>query len=425
MNLPPVWPFTANESEFFPRLVESMIRDALSDTPVVCVLGARQCGKTALVKHMFPNRPYVDLDTYSEFVMASEDPGSYIERLPDSVTIDEVQKVPNLIGPIKVSVDQNRRPGRFILTGSVNLLLIPGLTQTLAGRMEIIDLHPLTESEKSRSGGNFLFDLFDDRLKPDFKTNRTVMSNLEFEERIISGGYVEPLNRDILRARQWRRSYLRDIAGREIPEIFKIRNPELLSRIMELLAWRTGSLLRISELAKAFAVHRLTLERYLAYLERVYLVRRIPAWHSNKTKRLTKSPKIHFVDCGLAATLTDFPMDNQEKNRVYLGHLCESFVVQQIIAHAGWTNPDLRFWHYRDKDQVEVDLVMTLRERVWGFEIKSKTSVNSRDAKGLIKLANTCGNDFQKGILFYRGSDIISLAKGLVLAVPVSELWTR
>lgn len=425
MNFPPVWPFVANESEFFPRLVESMIRDALADTPVVCVLGARQCGKTALVKHMFPDRPYVDLDTYSEFVMASEDPGSYIERLPDSVTIDEVQKVPNLIGPIKVSVDQNRRPGRFILTGSVNLLLIPGLTQTLAGRMEIIDLYPLTESEKSKSGGNFLYDLFDDRLKPDFKTKRTVISNLEFEERIISGGYVEPLNRDILRARQWRRSYLRDIAEREVPETFKIRNPELLSRIMELLAWRTGSLLRISELAKAFAVHRLTLERYLAYLERVYLVRRIPAWHSNKTKRLTKSPKIHFIDCGLAATLADFPMDNQEKNRVYLGHLCESFVVQQIIAHAGWTNPDLRFWHYRDKDQVEVDLVMTLREKVWGFEIKSKTSVNSRDAKGLIKLANACGNDFQKGILFYRGSDIISLAKGLVLAVPVSELWTR
>ncbi len=425
MNFPPVWPFVANESEFFPRLVESMIRDALADTPVVCVLGARQCGKTALVKHMFPDRPYVDLDTYSEFLMASEDPGSYIERLPDSVTIDEVQKVPNLIGPIKVSVDQNRRPGRFILTGSVNLLLIPGLTQTLAGRMEIIDLYPLTESEKSRSVGNFLYDLFDDRLKPDFKTNRTVISNLEFEERIISGGYVEPLNRDILRARQWRRSYLRDIAEREVPETFKIRNPELLSRIMELLAWRTGSLLRISELVKAFAVHRLTLERYLAYLERVYLVRRIPAWHSNKTKRLTKSPKIHFIDCGLAATLADFPMDNQEKNRVYLGHLCESFVVQQIIAHAGWTNPDLRFWHYRDKDQVEVDLVMTLREKVWGFEIKSKTSVNSRDAKGLIKLANACGNDFQKGILFYRGSDIISLAKGLVLAVPVSELWTR
>lgn len=415
----------ANENKFFPRLAESMIRDAISDTPVVCVLGARQCGKTALVRHMFPDRPYVDLDTHSEFVMASEDPGSYIQRLPDTITIDEVQQVPNLIGPIKVSVDQNRRPGRFILTGSVNLLLIPGLTQTLAGRMEIIDLHPLTESEKSRSSGKFLFDLLDDRLKPDFRTDRTIMSNLEFEERIISGGYVEPLNRDVLRARQWRRSYLRDIAEREVPEVFKIRNPELLSRIMELLACRTGSLLRISELAKSLAVHRLTIERYLAYLERVYLVRRIPAWNSNRTKRLTKSPKIHFIDCGLAATLADFPTDNEEENRVYLDHLCESFVVQQIFAHAGWTNPDLRFWHYRDKDQVEVDLVMTLREKVWGFEIKSKTSVNSRDAKGLIKLANACGNDFQIGILFYRGSDIISFAKGLVLAVPVSELWTR
>ncbi len=425
MNSPPVWPFTTNESEFSPRLVESMIRDALSNTPVVCVLGARQSGKTALVKHMFPGRPYVDMDTSSEFVMALEDPGSYIERLPDTVTIDEVQNVPNFIDPIRVSVDQNRRPGRFILTASVNLHLIQDLSQALAGRMEIIDLHPLTESEKFRSSGKFLIDLLNDWLKPGFRTDLTVMSDLEFEERIISGGYVEPLNRDILRARQWRRSYLRDIAEREVPETFKIRNPVLLYRVMELLAWRTGSLLRISELAKALAVHRLTLERYLAYLERVNLVRQIPAWHSNRTKRLTKSPKIHFIDCGLAATLADFPTDNEEENRVYLDHLCESFVVQQIIAHAGWTNPDLRFWHYRDKDQVEVDLVMTLGEKVWGFEIKSKTSVNSRDAKGLIKLANACGNDFQKGILFYRGSDIFSLAKGLVLAVPVSELWTR
>ena len=425
MNLPSVWPFAANENEFIPRLAESMIRDALSNTPVVCVLGAGQSGKSALVKHMFPNRPYVDLDTSSEFMMASEDPSSYIERLPDTVTIDEVQKVPSLIDSIKVSVDQNRRPGRFILTASVNLNLIPDPSQALAGRMEIIDLHPLTESEKSRSGGKFLFDLLDDRLQPDFRTDPTVMSDLEFEERIISGGYAEPLNRDILRARQWRRSYLRDIAEREVPETFKIRNPVLLYRVMELLAWRTGPLLRISELAKALAVHRLTLERYLAYLERVCLVRQIPAWYSSRTKRLTKSSKIHFIDCGLAATLADFPTDNEEKNRVYLDHLCESFVVQQIIAHAGWTNPDLRFWHYRDKDQVEVDLVMTLGEKVWGFEIKSKTSVNSRDAKGLIKLANACGNDFQKGILFYRGSDIFSLAKGLVLAVPVSELWTR
>ncbi|MYD77568.1 MAG: AAA family ATPase, partial [Gammaproteobacteria bacterium] len=165
MNSPPVWPFTTNESGFSPRLVESMIRDALSNTPVVCVLGARQSGKTALVKHMFPDRPYVDLDTFSEFVMASENPGSYIERLPDTVTIDEVQNVPNLIDPIRVSVDQNRRPGRFILTASINLHLIQDLSQALAGRMEIIDLHPLTESERSRSSGKFLIDLLNDWLK--------------------------------------------------------------------------------------------------------------------------------------------------------------------------------------------------------------------------------------------------------------------
>ncbi len=397
----------------------------MPDTPVVCVLGARQCGKTSLIRHMFAERPYVDLDNYSEFLMASEDPDEYIQRLPDHVSIDEVQKVPELIGPIRVSVDQNRQSGRFILTGSVNLLLIPRLTQTLAGRMEIIDLQPLTESEKCESNGSFLLDLLGGKVEPKFKSRRTVISEQMLEETIISGGYAEPLQRDILRGRQWRRNYLRDIAEREVPETFTIRNPGLLSRLMELLAWRTGSLLNISELSSSFAVHRKTVEQYLAYLERVYLVRRLPAWHSNTTKRLIKSPKIHYVDCGLAATLIDFPMDNSEMNRMYMGHLCESFVVQQIIAQAGWTDPALRFWHYRDNDQVEVDLVMTLGNKVWGFEIKTKTSVNSRDAAGLTKLANQCGENFQTGILFYSGSDIFSLAKGKILAVPISELWMR
>ncbi len=397
----------------------------MMDTPVVCVLGARQCGKTSLIRHMFAERPYVDLDNYSEFLMASEDPDEYIQRLPDHVSIDEVQKVPELIGPIRVSVDQNRQSGRFILTGSVNLLLIPRLTQTLAGRMEIIDLQPLTESEKCESNGSFLLDLLGGKVEPKFESRRTVISEQMLEETIISGGYAEPLQRDILRGRQWRRNYLRDIAEREVPETFTIRNPGLLSRLMELLAWRTGSLLNISELSSSFAVHRKTVEQYLAYLERVYLVRRLPAWHSNTTKRLIKSPKIHYVDCGLAATLIDFPMDNSEMNRMYMGHLCESFVVQQIIAQAGWTDPTLRFWHYRDNDQVEVDLVMTLGNKVWGFEIKTKTSVNSRDAAGLTKLANQCGENFQTGILFYSGSDIFSLAKGKILAVPISELWMR
>ncbi len=414
-----------NEYEFLPRLMASRIRDAMLDTPVVCVLGARQCGKTSLIRHMFAERPFVDLDKHSEFLMASEDPDEYIRRLPDRVSIDEVQKVPELIGPIRVCVDQNRRPGQFILTGSVNLLLIPRLTQTLAGRMEIIDLQPLTESEKCKSDGGFLLDLLGGKIEPKFESHRTVLSEQLLEETVISGGYVEPLRRDVLRGRQWRRSYLRDIAEREVPEVFAIRNPGLLTRLMELLAWRTGSLLNISELSNSSAVHRKTVEQYLAYLERVYLVRRLPAWHSNRTKRLIKSPKMHFVDSGLAAALIDFPMDDLEMNRKFMGHLCESFVVQQIIGQAGWTDPALRFWHYRDNDQVEVDLVMTLGNKVWGFEIKTKSSVNSRDAAGLTKLANQCGENFQSGILFYGGSDTFSLAEGRVLAVPISQIWMR
>ena len=413
------------KNEFHPRRIESVIREGLSDTPIVCLLGPRQCGKSTLVENMFPNRAYVSLDIHREFLLASEDPDGFISRLPDVVTIDEVQRVPELINAIKYSVDRDRRPGRFLLTGSVNLLLVPRLTETLAGRMEIIELQPLSESEKSHSSGDFLSDLLENNLKPSFNSGQTIVLESTIEERIKSGGFVEPLLRDAHRARRWRTNYIRSVVERDVAEVFRIRNPKLLSRLIELLAWRTGQLLNVSELASSLQVNRITVEQYLAYLERVYIVRRLYAWHSNDTKRLIKSPKIHFIDCGLAAMLTDMPGEDWEENRLYMGRLLESFVVQQIIAQAGWTNPDLRIWHYRDKDQVEVDAVITLGRRTWGIEIKLTSTPRAKDTAGLMRLSERCGDRFQKGVLFYNGVDILPFAKGRILAVPISELWER
>ena len=183
--------------------------------------------------------------------------------------------------------------------------------------------------------------------------------------------------------------------------------------------------MNVSGLASSLQVNRITVEQYLACLERVYIVRRLYAWHSNDTKRLNKSPKIHFIDCGLAAMLTDIPGEDWEENRLYMGRLFESFVVQQVIAQAGWTNPDLRIWHYRDKDQVEVDVVITLGQRTWGIEIKLTSTPRPKDTSGLMRLAERCGDRFQKGILFYNGVDIITFARGRILAVQISELWER
>ncbi len=413
------------ETNLYPRHVVPAILEALADTPVVCLLGPRQCGKTTLVRQMYPDRAYISMDNPTDRLSATDDPVGMINQHPGSVTIDEIQKVPELISAIKASVDADRRPGRFLLTGSVNLLWVPGLTESLAGRMEIIELFPLIESEKNRAEGNFLCDLLHGELGCPGNVNAQVVGGLSIWERISEGGFPEPLKRTPRRARDWRRQYVKRIAERDLPDVFSIRNSELLRRLIELLARRTGQLLNIAELCGSLGANRLTLERYLEFLESAYLIRRVPAWHSNQTKRLVKTPKLHFVDTGVAATITGVAIDNPKLHRVYLGHLLESFVVQQIYAQSRFTDSDLRIFHYRDKDQVEVNLVLTVGSRVWGIEVKSGWTVRPQDYAGLRRLADRCGDNFQKGIIFYGGDRTAPLAKGQSLAVPLSDLWTR
>lgn len=178
-------------------------------------------------------------------------------------------------------------------------------------------------------------------------------------------------------------------------------------------------------LANELALHRESVESYFAVLERLFLVRRLRPWHRNTAKRLIKSPKAHLLDTGLATTLAGLTADSWLTDRHRMGFLLESFVVQQLIAQAAWTDPELRFWHYRDKDQVEVDVVMTKASKVWGIEVKSAMSPGAGDGKGLARLANVCGDDFQQGILLYAGADLLPLPDKRMIAVPLSALWER
>ena len=241
----------------------------------------------------------------------------------------------------------------------------------------------------------------------------------------MAGGYPEPLTRTPGRARQWRRQYLRSVIKRDVQDIARVRDADELSRLLELLAVRSAYLLNVNHLAGELGLHRETVERYLSVLERLFLVRRLRAWHRNTAKRLIKSPKVHLLDTGLAATLADLTAADWLGARHRMGYLLESFVVQQLIAQAAWTDPDLRFWHYRDKDQVEVDLVVTRGRKVWGLEVKAAGTLAAGDGRGLVRLAERCGEDFQQGLLLYAGEDLLPLADKRMLAVPLSELWER
>ncbi|MEM9080313.1 MAG: ATP-binding protein [Verrucomicrobiota bacterium] len=411
----------AADDSILPRGLQRSLDESLQDTPVICLLGPRQCGKSTLTKSLAPNRDYLDLDDDNLADTALADPAGFVRGLPEKVTLDEVQRVPEILRALKVSVDANRTPGRYILTGSANLLLLPRASESLAGRMEILRLHPLTESEKEKTPGLFLETLLTTGFSPEIRPSTDEHATLP--ERLVTGGYPEARKRSPHRIPVWHRNYLQTLFEKDAPEISTIRDSSQLLRLITKLALQSGSLLNKSSLSRDLDLDRETVDHYLAVLERLFLIRTLPAWHRNRSKRLVKSPKIHLTDSGLAATLMDLRPSDWNPRRQDFGHLLESFVVQQLMAQAGWTDPTLQFNHYRDRDQVEVDCLISRGNQVWGIEVKTSRSVSPADYKGLKKLAEQVGQDFQSGIILYSGDSILSSGDDRFLAVPLSKLW--
>ena len=411
------------DHEHYPRLLKTQINEALSDTPVICLLGPRQSGKTTLAKTIDSERQYINFDDTTLLKTAMEDPSGFVRGLPHKVVLDEVQRFPEILPAIKAEVDENRQPGRFILTGSANLLLLPKAQESLAGRLEVIYLNPLSEQEKHGAPDCLLSRLVEGRLKPVISGNQLAVEGIA--EAVVSGGFPEPIKRPPKRARQWFRQYVDSIIQRDVKDIANIREEGEMRRLLEMLALRSGTLLNTSALANELSMQRLTIDRYLSVLERLFLTRKLPAWHRHDAKRLIKAPKIHLIDTGLISALRRLNVADWYKYSNDFGPVLESFVVQQLMCQAGWVDEDLSFYHYRDKDKVEVDLVIESGHKVWGVEVKKSTSVQSKDVQGLSRLARLAGNDWQGGILLYSGSNCLPLP-GIEngLAVPMNQLWT-
>ena len=263
--------------------------------------------------------------------------------------------------------------------------------------MEIARLMPLSESEKERRPGHFLTDLLGGDITPALHAGGQAPDPADLGGRLVSGGYPEPLGRGPVRARQWHREYVRSIVDRDVLDVGRVRDADGVARLLQLLAARNGELLNTAGLSRELGLRRSTVREYIAVLERLFLVRRLRPWHRRVGKRLVKTPKMHLVDSGLAATLAGLRPGDWIAKRDRMGHLLESFVVHQFVTQAGWTDPDLRFWHFRDKDGQEVDLVMTLGARTWGIEVKATSTPGRSAGRGMMRLAALCGDDFEGG----------------------------
>jgi predicted AAA+ superfamily ATPase len=410
-----------DEIQIIPRLIQPRVEAALSDSPVVVIHGARQSGKTTLARLIGQQRGY-SYFTFDESVLADAartDPAGFIDTLPRYVIIDEVQRAPGLFTEIKRVVDTDRRAGRFLLTGSSNVLLIPRLSDSLAGRMDIITLHPLAQCEVRRGTPGFFQELF----RASFQVAACPHTAPSLPEYIATGGYPPArLRSTAARRSRWYRTFVEALLQRDVRDLARIASLDTMPRLLSAAAAQTASLMNVSDLAAPFHVSRTTIQEYVTLLERLFLLDRLPAWHSNHLSRLIKTPKLHIGDTGIACALLGLSPDGLLRDRRLFGRLLETFVFQELRRQASWHDDAIAFHHFRDKDGVKVDIVCVQGDAIAGIEVKASSTVHASDFRGLRALQRSDPDRFACGAVVYTGPTCAPFGDRL-FAVPLSMLW--
>ncbi len=403
------------------RSITGRVLAALADTPVVLLHGARQTGKTTLVRQIaqsFHPARYITLDDAVVLAAARQDPAGFLAGIESPVVLDEVQRAPQLFLGIKAEVDRQRRSGRFLLTGSANVFLIPRLSESLAGRMEVLTLWPFSETEIVGTRANFIDAVFAASLP------RANAATGDLLSRLLRGGYPPAVERTGPDRRQaWFASYLTTILERDIRDLAHIDALTALPRTVALTAARIATLMNFAELGRSLGLPQTTLKRYFALLEATFLVQLVPAWSGNLGKRLIKAPKLFLNDTGLAASLLGLDRERLEREAMLRGALLENLVLLELRKQSGWSHVRAQVFHFRSAAGQEVDFLLeNAAGDLVGIEVKSSSTVTSRDFNGLRALAGLAGTRFHRGILLYTGPETVPFAPNLH-AMPTSALW--
>jgi len=411
--------WTVGETPLFPRHLEGVLLRCLGNSPVVFLRGARQVGKTTLAQRVGRGaaayRTFEDRDTLDT---ARRDPQGFVARFDTPVVLDEIQLCPEIYLPLKASVDRDRRPGRFLLTGSAGALVLPKLADALVGRMEILTLYPLSQGEIDGTREGFIDALFS-REDP----WSSLAPRADIWPRIEAGGYPEAIRRDAASRASWFDSHVETVIARDVREMSDIEGLTRFPHLIRLAAARIGALLNYSELARATALPQTTLKRYLTLLQATFLVFRLWPWSPNLGKRLVKSPKLHFTDTGLAARLLNVDSEALEARTPAAGQLLENFVVAEIMKQLTWSRARAIPYHYRTHAGDEVDIVLEgPGGRCAAIEVKATATPRMADYDGLDRLAKALGDRFARGVLLYLGPRIVPFGERLD-ALPLAALW--
>jgi hypothetical protein len=406
------------------RFIAPQVLAALSDTPAVFVQGPRQSGKTTLVRSLGDHghaREYRTLDDAAVLAAARSDPDGFVDALPERVILDEVQRVPDLFRAIKRSVDARRRAGRFLLTGSAHALVLPRISESLAGRMEVLTLRPFSQGEIEGRREGFIDACFAQEFAPG-PCRGSAWPTLV--ERIVRGGFPEVLDRtDAARRAAWFGSYVTTMLERDVRDLSNVQHLHELLRLLRLIAARSSGVLNLAGVARDANLPLSTLQRHWALLEAVFFVQTLPSWSGNLTARLAKAPKLLLGDTGMLCHLVGLDAERLKGDELMAGAALETFVVIELIKQVAWSRTRPEIFHYRTQKQQEVDVVMEdARGRLVGLEVKKTASPSVGDFKGLRHLQEATGKRFLRGILLYTGAESVAFGPALH-AVPTSAIW--
>lgn len=417
---------------YIPRSIESYLQECLSDTPVIVITGPRQSGKTTLARHLLNSgniahkgsSSYLTLDDENILSIARHDPISLLRNQTYPVIVDEIQRSPELIRTIKLLVDEQRQPGSFILTGSADLMTLPALADSLAGRAEFVTLYPFSQPELrlSTPAQGQSRDIIQQLLTPEFLPKAT--NNLSYDEvvsAIVRGGYPEVQKRAPRRTTRWHRSYADAIVRRDIQDVFQLQKLDEMAQILQILASLSSEALNYANLANAVRMDGKSIQKYVSALENLYLVKRIAGWHRNELKRAIKQPKIHFVDTGLLCSIRGINEAAIQADRNLMGPLMETWVCSELLKAMAVSDLDCQLFHYRDKDKREVDFILASNDgRATGIEVKAGMTIK-REMFSAQEMLIEAGS-IQQGVIVYNGDRVLPFADNLV-AVPVGCLF--